>query len=69
MEQIRYNTYFMTWVGVVTNHHKKYSKELRISNYIKAYIQTIVLKDVESISFNYRSEDLIQSESPSLLPL
>ena len=55
----------MTWEGVVTNYYKKYFKELEISNSIETYIQTIVLiKMLESISFDYRREDLIQSESP-----
>ena len=58
--------YVMTWEGVVTNYRKKYSKELKISDSIEAYIHTIVLKKtLESISFDYRREDLIQSESPS----
>jgi hypothetical protein len=41
----------MTWDGVVTKYHKKYLKELKITNLIEAYIQTLGLrKPLELIS-------------------
>ena len=47
--------YVMTWDGIVTSYHKKYSREIGISDSVEAYIQTIVLKKtLESISFDYR---------------
>ena len=42
----------MTWDGIVTKFHSKYSKEIGITTKIEAYIQYIVLKN--SISFEYR---------------
>ncbi|KAI4291403.1 hypothetical protein PAPHI01_0677 [Pancytospora philotis] len=48
-------SYVMTWDGVVTKYHRKYSKEIGLTDSIEAYIQTIVLKKtLESISFDYR---------------
>ncbi|KAI4290998.1 hypothetical protein PAPHI01_0272 [Pancytospora philotis] len=48
-------SYVMTWDGVVTKYHRKYSKEIGITDSIEAYIQMIVLKKtLESISFDYR---------------
>ena len=45
----------MTWDGIVTRFHKKYSKEIGLTTKIEAYIQYIVLKKtLESISFEYR---------------
>ena len=47
--------YVMTWDGIVTRFHKKYSKEIGLTTKIEAYIQYIVLKKtLESISFEYR---------------
>ena len=47
----------MTWDGLVTKYHKKYIKELDITNNIEAYIQSKVLKKtLESISFEHRRE-------------
>ena len=54
--------YVKKWEGVVTNYHKNNSKCK--SDSIGAYIQAIVL---ESISFDYRREDLTQSENPPRL--
>ena len=43
----------MTWDGLVTKYHKKYIKELDITNNIKAYIQSKVLKKtLKRISLN-----------------
>ena len=47
--------YVMTWDGIVTKFHSKYSKEIGITTKIEAYIQYIVLKN--SISFEYRRGD------------
>ena len=45
----------MTWEGVVTSYHKKYIKELGMSDHIEAYIQSRVLKKtLESITFEQR---------------
>ena len=47
--------YVMTWDGVVTNFHRRYAKEIGITDAIEAYIQAVVLKKtLESISFDYR---------------
>ena len=47
--------YVMTWDGVVTNYHRRYMKEIGLSDSIEAYIQSIVLKKtLESVSFDYR---------------
>ena len=47
--------YVMTWDGVVTKHHRRYVKEIGLTEVIEAYIQTIVLKKtLESISFEHR---------------
>ena len=47
--------YVLTWDGVVTVHHKRYTKELGLSNGIEAYVQSKVLKKtLESLSFNQR---------------
>ena len=47
--------YVMTWDGIVTKFHQKYSKEIGLTAKIEAYIQYIVLKKtLESISFEYR---------------
>ena len=47
--------YVLTWDGVVTTYHKKYSKEIGLADSVEAYIQTIVLKKtLESISFDFR---------------
>ena len=49
--------FVITWDGLVTVYHKKHIKELEITDNVKAYIQTIVLKKtVESISFEHRRE-------------
>ena len=41
----------MTWDGVVTRHHKRYVKELKIYTTLEAYIQWIVIKKtLETIS-------------------
>ena len=49
--------YVKTWDGLVTVYHKKHIKELEITDNVKAYIQTIVLKKtLESISFEHRRE-------------
>ncbi|KAI4292954.1 hypothetical protein PAPHI01_2228 [Pancytospora philotis] len=47
--------YVMTWDGVVTKFHRRHSTEIGLSDFVEAYIQTIVLKKtLESISFEYR---------------
>ena len=47
--------YVMTWDGIVTKFHQKYSKDIGLTTKIEAYIQYIVLKKtLESISFEYR---------------
>ena len=49
--------YVLTWDGVVTKYHRKYSHEIGITDSVEAYIQTIVLKKtLESISFDYRRQ-------------
>ena len=49
--------YVMTWDGIVTKFHGKYSKEIGLTTKIEAYIQYIVIKKtLESISFEYRRE-------------
>ena len=68
--------YVMTWDGIVTSYHKKYSREIGITDPVEAYIQTIVLKKtLESISFEHRrgaagieaeEEPLRLSEGPEL---
>ena len=51
--------YVMTWDGIVTKFHGKYSKEIGLTTKIEAYIQYIVIKKtLESISFEYRREML-----------
>ena len=50
--------YVMTWDGIVTRFHSKYSKEIGLTTKIETYIQYIVLKKtLESISFEYRRAD------------
>ncbi|KAI5176271.1 hypothetical protein PAEPH01_2263 [Pancytospora epiphaga] len=45
----------MGWDDVVTNHHKQCLKEIRLTNSIETYIETIVLKKtLASIFFEYR---------------
>ena len=45
----------ITWDGIVSNYHKKYLKELGVTNNIEAYIQARVLKaTLETVSFDYR---------------
>ena len=47
--------YVMTWDGIVTSYHKRYSREIGLADSVEAYIQTIVLKKtLESISFEHR---------------
>ncbi|KAF7683948.1 hypothetical protein TCON_0862 [Astathelohania contejeani] len=46
-------SYFMTWDGVVTKHHRNYLKKLNITPMIEAYIQLTVLKKT-IISLEYR---------------
>ena len=49
--------FVITWDGLVTVYHKKHIKELEITDNVKAYIQTIVLKKtLESIYFEHRRE-------------
>ncbi|KAI4293031.1 hypothetical protein PAPHI01_2305 [Pancytospora philotis] len=45
----------MIWDGVVTKLHKRHSTEIRLSDSVGVYIQTIALKKtLESISLEYR---------------
>ncbi|KAI5175251.1 hypothetical protein PAEPH01_2120 [Pancytospora epiphaga] len=45
----------MTWDGVVTKYHRWHLKDIRITESVESYIQTIVLKKtLERISFEYR---------------
>ncbi|VDM99274.1 unnamed protein product [Thelazia callipaeda] len=45
----------MTWDEVVTNFHKRYTREINISDHVEALIQSVVLKNtLENISFNQR---------------
>jgi len=45
------------WDGVATVFHKKYCKEIGLSDSVEACIQTIALKKtLESISIDYRRE-------------
>jgi hypothetical protein len=47
--------YVMTWDGIVTKLHRRYSTEIGLTNSVEAYIQAIVLKKtLESISFDFR---------------
>lgn len=49
--------YVITWDGIVTKFHKKYTKDIGITDKIEAYIRFITLKKtLESISFDYRRE-------------
>ena len=49
--------YVLTWDGIVTKHHKNYTKEIGITKNVQAYIQYVVLKKtLESISLEYRRE-------------
>jgi hypothetical protein len=49
--------YVMTWDGIVTKFHQKYSKEIALTTKIESYIQYIVLKKtLERKSFEYRRE-------------
>ena len=44
--------YVMTWEGLVTKYHKKYSDGRGLQPKVEAYIQSVVLKKtLESISF------------------
>ena len=53
--RVRIVPYVMTWDGVVTTYHKKYMKELGVSEMIEAYVQSRVLKKtLESLSFDQR---------------
>ena len=54
----------ITWDGIVTKFHKSYCKQLGIEKYIKAYIQSVVLKRTfESISLEFRRNNTLSSES------
>jgi hypothetical protein len=45
----------MTWEGVITNFHRRYRNDLRITPTIQAYIQSRVLKTtLEAVSFEKR---------------
>ncbi|VDN08195.1 unnamed protein product [Thelazia callipaeda] len=56
--------YVMTWDGIVMNFHKRYEKEISISDHVEAYMQSIVLKKtLESISFNSRSTWIPRGQS------
>ena len=58
--------YVMTWDGIVTTYHKRYSRDIGITNSTEAYIQGIVLKrTLESISFEYRREDELENHCPN----
>ena len=47
--------YVMTWDGIVTILHRRYSQNIGLTDSTEAYIQGIVLKKtLESISFDYR---------------
>ena len=47
--------YVMTWDGVVTRHHKRYVKELKIPTNLEAYLQSLVIKKtLETISLETR---------------
>ncbi|EQB61507.1 hypothetical protein NAPIS_ORF00910 [Vairimorpha apis BRL 01] len=46
--------YVMTSDELVTKYHSKYRREFDIDNRIIAYIQSKVIKKIESISFEYR---------------
>ncbi|KAM0679261.1 hypothetical protein BDAP_000128 [Binucleata daphniae] len=58
--------YVMTWEGIVTKYHKKYSREIGIQPKTQAYIQSLVLrKTLESLSFDKRrglEEDALRVE-------
>ncbi|VDN04454.1 unnamed protein product [Thelazia callipaeda] len=64
-DRTKITPYVMIWDGIVTNFHKRYAKDISISDHIKPYIQWIyglmwsdiliskVLKKIlESISFD-----------------
>ncbi|MGL5717959.1 MAG: hypothetical protein ACRCX2_33460, partial [Paraclostridium sp.] len=47
--------YVLSWDGMVTKYHKNYCKQLGLTKYIEAYIQSLVLKKtLETISFEGR---------------
>ena len=45
----------MTWDGIVSTYHKRYSQDLGVDDQIHAYIQSRVLKmTLDSMSFDFR---------------
>ena len=47
--------YVMTWEGIVSKRHKKYSRALEVTKRVQAYLQSRVLKrTLETISFEHR---------------
>ena len=43
--------YVMTWEGLVTKYHKKHSNEIGLQPKVEAYIQIVLKKTLESVSF------------------
>ncbi|KAI5182781.1 hypothetical protein PAEPH01_2910 [Pancytospora epiphaga] len=54
--------YVMTWYGVVTSYHKQYLKEIGLTDFIKAYIQTMILKKMLKSIFCDRKRGSAQGE-------
>ncbi|KAM0679332.1 hypothetical protein BDAP_000199 [Binucleata daphniae] len=58
--------YVLTWEGLVTKCHKRYSREIGLQPDIEAHIQSLVLrKTLESLSFDRRrglEEETLQEE-------
>ena len=49
---------------MVTKHHKRYSRDIGLTDAVESYIQTIVLKKtLESISYEYRREAELDDEA------
>ena len=58
--------YVMTWDGIVSTYHKKYTETIGIPYTTEAYIQTRVLKKtLESVSFerrrSYEANDSVEN--------
>ena len=58
--------YVMTWDGIVSTYHKKYTEIINIPYTTEAYIQTRVLKKtLESVSFerrrSYEANDSVEN--------
>ena len=54
--KVRIIPFIITWDGLVTKYNKTYREELKLSNRIFAYIQSVVLKKtMETVSLEKRT--------------